>query len=82
MPRYYFDRIDGVFDADPEGLELKDLDEARGEAVNFAADTLKNLSGSLWNGEKIRIEVKDSAKELLFTISISAENAFEAGGKA
>lgn len=52
--------------------ELPGLEEARYEAIAFAADTLKDDVYALWDGGKVRIEVKDSAQSLVFTIFISA----------
>lgn len=37
MPRYYFHRLDGGFDADTEGSELKDARDARLHAIIYAA---------------------------------------------
>ena len=71
MPRYFFNRVDGRRDPDPEGLELPSLDHARYEAILFAADTLKDDSFSLWDGGEVRIEVVDSFQVLVFTVLIS-----------
>ena len=74
MPRYFFNRVDGIRDQDTDGLELPSIDHARYEAVAFAADTLKDDSFALWDGGEVRIEVVDSEQILLFAILISAIN--------
>lgn len=72
MPRYFFNRIDGTRDLDPEGIDLPSLDHARHEAVVFAADTLKDDPLTLWTGGEVRIEVVDGAQARIFTVVITA----------
>ena len=72
MARYFFNRVDGHADPDPEGLELSSLSDARYEAILFAADTLKDTSYALWDGGEVRVEVTDDKQTLLFIVSISA----------
>lgn len=74
VPRYFFHRIDGAWDLDPEGIDLPSLDHARHEAVIFAADTLKDDPLMLWTGGEVRIEVVDSAQARIFTVVITAED--------
>lgn len=71
MPRYFFNRIDGLRDQDLEGVELASLADVRFEAIAFAADTLREDSFAMWEGGEVRIEVVDSAKVLIFSILIS-----------
>ncbi len=70
MPRYYFNRMDGGVDLDIDGMELRDLEDARIEAVLFAGQTLKDRPELLWSGHELRIQVSGRERELLFTISI------------
>ena len=74
VSRYFFNRVDGTFDPDPEGLDLPSPEHARYEALAFAADTLKRDSRALWDGGEVRIEVLDSLKNRIFTVVIYTEN--------
>ena len=80
MPRYFFNRVDGKRDQDPEGVELLGLEQARCEAVAFAADTLKDDAYALWDGGEVRIEVVDSARAVVFMVVISAIDATKTVG--
>ena len=77
MPRYFFNRIDGVRDIDQDGVDLPDFSHAKHEAITFAADTLKHDSHKLWNGGEVRIEVVDSDLTLVFAILISVVETVE-----
>ena len=71
MVRYFFNRMGDVQDLDHEGIELSGLDHARQEAFLFAIDTLKDSRYSLWDGGAFRVEVCDSSKIVIFSISVS-----------
>ena len=73
VSRYFFNRVDGTFDLESEGLDLPSPDHARYEALTFAADTLKRDSRALWDGGEVRIEVLDSSKARIFTVVILTE---------
>lgn len=52
MPLFFFDMHDGL-GVDPEGVELKDINEARSEAIREASGILRDdasdmLSGDVW----------------------------------
>lgn len=70
MPRYFFDRKDGGFDPDEDGTELRDLNAARIEAVNFAAGTIKDRPDYVWDGKEFRVEVSDANRLLLYTVVV------------
>ncbi len=74
MPRYFFNRVNGTRDPDAEGLELPGLDDARYEALVFAADTLRLDCSALWDGGEVCIEVVDGSQTPIFTVVISAKN--------
>ena len=71
MPRYYFNRVDGGIELDTEGVELRDLQDARIEAVLFAGQTLKDRPELVWSGHELRIQVSGRERNLLFTIAIT-----------
>jgi hypothetical protein len=75
VPRYFFNRVDAKRDQDRDGVELASLEQARCEAVAFAADTLKDDAYALWDGGEVRIEVVDSTRAVVFTVVISAIDA-------
>ena len=70
MPRFFFDIRDGQFIRDDTGVELAGLQEARIQAVVFAAGLLKdNPGGNFWKGDDWQVEVRDERSLMLFTLS-------------
>lgn len=65
--RFFFNLAGAVLDPDNEGYELADLSDARIEAARFAGEYLRDRPELVWMGEEFRIEVTDSARELVFT---------------
>jgi len=74
--RYYFNIRDGDTLLDDEGLELDDMDAVKSEAVNSAADSLKDLENpDFWKGEAWTLWVTDQPNgggNTLLTLSLSA----------
>jgi hypothetical protein len=72
MPRFYFHVCDGTgFVEDEEGVELRDIDAARTEAVKGARSI---MAEDLQRGQldlSSFIEVEDERHELLFTLMFS-----------
>ena len=71
MPRYYFDLYDGDTEPDTSGTELPGLDEARLHAIRYAGEVLQRHPEWL-DGKDLRVEVRNSAHLLLFTIIVLA----------
>jgi hypothetical protein len=75
MPRYFFNRTDGYVERDREGTELRDLSDARIQAIVFAGESLRDEPEKIWNGDDFRVEVTDDMGLLLFTVIASAIDA-------
>ncbi|ESR26809.1 DUF6894 family protein [Lutibaculum baratangense] len=69
MPRYFFHVHDGVTRRDTEGTELKDLEEARQEAVQCASEILIVCRDHVCEGHPWQMRVTNEADELLMTLS-------------
>jgi hypothetical protein len=65
--RYFFNLGGAVDDRDDEGFELPSLSDARGEAVKFAGEYLRDRPEVAWLGDEFRVEVTNSSNLLLFT---------------
>jgi len=76
MPRYYFHVEDHHTTLDQEGVELRDLEAARQEALQAAGDMLRNGAGkSVWDGKPFRMWVTDQPEgrgKTFFTLRFSA----------
>ena len=73
MPRYFFNIHDGKNVIDHEGTELRDLDEAKSDAVQLAGQSIADMGDSFWTeGEEWRLEVTDSSGTVLFALKFSA----------
>lgn len=68
MARYFFNLAGAVHDPDDEGIELGNLNEARHEAVKFAAEYIRDRPEIVWSGDELRLEVTNSDKLLQFTL--------------
>lgn len=75
MPHYFFHRLDGGFDPDQEGSDLKDEREARFEAIQFAAGTVKDHPEMVWDGGEMRVEVTDENGRVVTTVVVMAIDA-------
>lgn len=74
MPRYFFNIYDHVHDEDHEGVELASPAEARIQAVVFAGDYLSDNPELLRDEKPLVIEVRDEAKQVLLTVTMSADD--------
>jgi hypothetical protein len=72
MPRFFFHVIDDIDARDDEGLELRDVEAARSEAIRGArALACEEVAGGRLNLAH-RIEVTDARGELVTTVRFSA----------
>ena len=82
MPRYFFHRVDGGFDADRIGTELRDIQDARIEAVAFAGETLRKHPDIIWAGHEMTIQVTNESGRRVFMVKISAHDELSQSGAA
>ena len=75
MPKYFFNLVDGRPSLDREGSQIESLEQARLEAVVYAASMLRDRPEEVWAGGNWRVEVSDHHKRLLFTIVVMALEA-------
>ena len=75
MPKYFFNLVDGRTSLDREGSQIESLEQARLEAVVYAASMLRDRPEEVWAGGNWRVEVSDDQKRLLFTIVVMALEA-------
>jgi hypothetical protein len=77
--RYYFNIKDGDTILDEEGVELKNIDAVKREAVQSTADILKGFKGSqFWLGEPWLLWVTDQPNgggNTLLTLTFSSRLA-------
>ena len=73
MPRYYFHTHDGTPFIDPDGIDLPGVDDARGKAVEAAADALRHLGPRFWESGKWLMRATDENGETICLISFSGE---------
>ncbi len=80
MPRYHFTLDDGATYLDPDGMDLPGLEEARNEAVTYAAEWLRDHPKEVWKDGRLQVTVTDEASKDLFTVTVStADVPAEAG---
>lgn len=72
MPRYFFNIQKDNHVPDNVGVELKDLAEARTEAVRLMGEDLKDHPNALWNDEQWHVQVSDERGLILFTVYSTA----------
>lgn len=70
MPRYHYNVYDGVDILDHDGVDFRDIDQARVEALRYAAgiihdEALKKRLGNEW-----RLEVTDAEGVILLRIDL------------
>lgn len=74
MPLYYFDLDDHDAEPDPTGTDLTNDDAARVQAVVFAGEYLRDHPDLVWDGQEIRVVVRDADRRILMTvITLSAD---------
>ena len=79
MARFYFSTSEGGKGRDGSSAELADFAEAKHVATTFAGDLLKQLDGSIFDGD-VSLQVTDSTGLVLLSISISGHLFPAAGG--
>jgi hypothetical protein len=76
MPRYYFHVEDDETALDQEGVDLRDIEAARREALCATGDMLRNGTGSsVWIGKTWRMWTTDhpgGRGRTFFTLQLSA----------
>ena len=73
LPRYFFNFKDGKEVLNHEGVELRDLEEAREQAVVASGEALRETGGKFWTGEEWRMWVTDEAGTTVCALRFSAE---------
>ena len=76
MPRFFFDLAGDMPEADLDGLDLADLDQARSQATRFVGELLQHDGRAIWDGADLRVEVSDAGRVLLFVVTVSATDIF------
>lgn len=74
MPRYFFNLDDHLREIDREGTMLSGPEEARVQAVMFAADYLSDNPRLVWDGRPFRVDVQDEAGTTLLNVVITASD--------
>ena len=73
MPRYFFHVHDSISIPDDEGVELRDADDARNQAVVAAGEALRDAGRKFWNSGEWTMHVVDEAGETVCRLRFSAE---------
>lgn len=68
--RYFFHRVDGGLAPDNEGTECVDLEDARRQAVLYAAGTMRDNPDDVTGAGELRIEVTDHSGLIVTTVVI------------
>ncbi|KMO12391.1 DUF6894 family protein [Methylobacterium indicum] len=69
MPRYFFDIMDSTQSVpDEAGLDCRDLDEAHRQARTLIVDAMTGPEATRIDWCAWRVEVRDEARSLLFTV--------------
>ena len=75
MPRFYFHVHDGCDILDKDGTELRDVDEARVEAIRYAGVLISQQFCKLPAGEDWNLEVTDATGLVLFRLDFTIAEA-------
>jgi hypothetical protein len=67
MPRYYFDIDDG---STPDGIVLKNIAEAKCEAVKLAGHVICEAAGEFWDRAEWNLTVTGEDGLTLFTLHL------------
>jgi hypothetical protein len=73
MPRYFFHIHDSIIIRDDDGVELRDADEARNQAVITADEALRDVGGKFWNSGEWTMHVVDENGDTVCRLRFSAE---------
>jgi hypothetical protein len=68
VPRFFFDLDDHEKSPDQEGTELASADAARVQGVVFAGAYLRDHPEIIWDGQEIRVIVRDENKSAIFSV--------------
>ena len=71
MPRYFSQTSDREFPQD-EGVDLKDPEHARNEAIRAAGEILHDLDGALWRAGEWRMQVTDAEGRTVCLLTFTA----------
>jgi Domain of unknown function (DUF6894) len=78
MPPYFFHTNNGEEELDRDGTQLRDVAEARHQALDMLASVLRNGGGAaIWGGPPLRLWVTDGPAETgatLFALTVSASD--------
>jgi hypothetical protein len=78
VPRYFFDIDDAV--PDTEGTEIKDLTEAKCEAVKMAGRIICDQAADFWDRAEWNMTVSDETRLTMFTLHVVGVQAAAASG--
>jgi hypothetical protein len=73
VPRYFFHCNDGAERLDADGVELPNLTRARGEAVVFMGERLKDVDGAFWGQPAWRMWVTDESGATVCELNVSGK---------
>ena len=73
MPRYFFHVLHDGTQPDMDGHEFADIRAARMAAVRLSGEMIKEIDGKFWNAPAWHLQVTGHDRELLFTLTFSAE---------
>jgi hypothetical protein len=66
--RFFFNLAGAVYDPDNKGFDLRNLGEARKQAVKSLAQSMLDEPEMVWLGEEVRMEVTNRDRQVLFTV--------------
>ena len=72
--RYFFHVQDGTSVPDDDGVELRDGEEAREQAVVAAGEALRNTGRKFWSSGEWAMHVVDESGETVCRLRFSAES--------
>ena len=81
MPRYFFHVEDEAKFPDAVGTVLRDLAEARVEAVKVSGELLRDSVEKFWSAGKWRITVTDHQQKIMFALNFEAEEPSATTGR-
>jgi len=79
MPRYFFDTVGEARFHDTDGIELKDVREARLYAVKFGGECLASEPTLVEGEQDFRVEILDASGALLAVVKVEITDAVPAG---
>jgi hypothetical protein len=73
MPRYFFHMANDSIGCDDDGVELASIDDARKEAVIYAAETLKDKPEIAWRDKEFCVQVEDEYGQVVCVVKVCAK---------